>query len=141
MLEAKQILAEKIKQYRKEQELNQYDFADECGISRTLLSLIETGKENITINTMDLLAVCMGIPLSDIFKNTLIRYCTISSKIYIEDEEYTTYGIVVIKEDIVVDYILDISTDFNEVRELVKLCNKEGLELIHLKDVVEDAIC
>ena len=39
------------------------------------------------------------------------------------------------------DYILDISIDFNEVRELVKLCNDEGLSLIHLRDVVEDVIC
>ena len=140
-METREILAENIKQYRKEQKLNQYDFADECGISRTLLSLIETGKVNITIDTIDLLAVRMGISLSDIFKSESVTYCVVPSQICIEDEEYITYGIGAIEQDVMVDYILDISTDFDKIKELVELCNDEDLSLIHLRDIAEDAVC
>ena len=46
MTEAAQILAENIKEIRDLEEINQESFADECGISVSLLSLIERAKAN-----------------------------------------------------------------------------------------------
>lgn len=49
-----------------------------------------------------------------------------------------SYGVCVSQSGHWVDYALDLSRNYEEVKSLVVLCNKEGLHLIHFRDVLED---
>ncbi len=139
-MEEREIIAQRIKEYRVKENLNQYEFAEECGISRNLLSLIERKNDNITLDTLMLLSSRMGTTLPQLLRHNEILYFVLPSKIEIEGVVYNTYGIGAIEDYTVVDYILDLSTDFDRVKQFVKLCNDEGLSLIHLRDVAEDFI-
>ncbi len=58
-----------------------------------------------------------------------------------ENKEYVTYGIVA--EDAfgkVIKSFSDVFFDKAKAERLVTLCNREKLSLIHLEDVVEDAL-
>lgn len=58
-----------------------------------------------------------------------------------ENAEFTVYGITALNNDgKVLDTYSDIFFDKQKAIEFVSLCNSEKLELIHLKDVVEDAL-
>lgn len=54
----------------------------------------------------------------------------------------TGYGIAAITEDdentTVLDSVNDLTPNKNKVTELVTLCNRLGLSLVHLYDVAED---
>ena len=62
----------------------------------------------------------------------------------VEDEEKTefiVYGITAINDNrLTLDTFPDIFFDKQKAINFVNLCNSEKLELIHLKDVVEDAL-
>lgn len=139
-MDEREIIAQRIKEYRTKENLNQYEFAEECGISRNLLSLIERKNDNITLDTLMLLSSRMGTTLQQLLGYNEISYFVLPSKVVVEGVTYNTYGIGAIKGYIVVGYILDLSTDFDKVKQFVKLCNDEGLSLIHLKDVAEDFV-
>ena len=62
-------------------------------------------------------------------------YRVTEEKILIENEEKTVYGICC--ESVCIP---DISTDREQVEHLAELCNREGLEAVHLRDVVSDFI-
>ena len=51
---------------------------------------------------------------------------------------YRTYGIEVCENGKTVDNIPDISLDRDAVAGLVKACNRQRLDAVHLHDVVED---
>jgi len=48
--------------------LSQEDFADHAGIHRTYVSSIELGKVQVSIRIAHQLAVALGVPLSQLFK-------------------------------------------------------------------------
>ena len=52
--------------------------------------------------------------------------------------EFTTYGISVSSEGLVLNTISDISTDYAFVKSLADLCNRLQLHPMQLKEVVED---
>ncbi len=58
--------------------------------------------------------------------------------------EFTTFGILAIEEvdgsSRVVASISDISTDEEFVKRFVQLCNEYGLSLVHLDNVVDNAL-
>lgn len=120
--------------------MNQNEFADECGISSTLVSLIETGKENVTIDTLQLLSSHMGVSLSELFNHNQVTYFVFPSTEKVEEFEYATYGIGALCDNTMITYISDISNDYNKVKILVELCNSENLSLDHLYDIAEDAV-
>lgn len=49
-----------------------------------------------------------------------------------------SYGIYVSQNGRLVDYALNLSKNYEEVKSLVVLCNKEDLHLVHFRDVLED---
>ena len=55
-----------------------------------------------------------------------------------------TYGIACIEEDDgikeLISQIPDVSTNLEEVEQLVTLCNEQQLSPIHLQDVVDDLL-
>ncbi|MGN0517439.1 MAG: DUF6514 family protein [Acutalibacteraceae bacterium] len=52
--------------------------------------------------------------------------------------EYDSYGIAVISDGTELRRISDISTDFEDIEELVRLCNKVSVELVHIDSIVEN---
>lgn len=140
MTDERELLATRLKEYRKEHNLNQFEFAEECGISQDTISLIERQKENVTLDTTQLLAARMGITLSELFSHSQITYFVMPGTTEIEGIAYTTYGIGALKNGILQKHIPDVSTSFNEIKDLVLTCNENDLSLIHLDDVIEDFI-
>ena len=138
MTDEKDILAQKLKDYRKEQKINQFEFAEDCGISRDTLSLIECGKENVTIDTLQLLSARMGKSVSELFSECTIKYFLVPTTITSCGITETTYGIGVLKGDIMINCIPNISQNYNKVLSLVQICNEQLLEPCHLVDVIED---
>lgn len=57
-----------IRQYRDLLELNQQQLADYLGVTRELISLIESGKRDISINNLNKLADLFGIELSNLLE-------------------------------------------------------------------------
>ena len=142
MIDEREILAAKLKEFRKSEALNQFEFAEDCGISREVLSLIERERENVTIDTVQLIATRIGVTVSELLSCTnSITYVVIPSFVEIEGEIVKTYGIGTIRNNILIDYVADISTNFNKVKALALRWNKLNLSPIHLRDAVEDALC
>ena len=130
MTTGRNIIAQKLKKYRDKNEINQMDFADEVGISRETLSLIERCKTNLTLDTIDLLAVRMDVTVAELLSNE-ITYFLIDSKL--------SYGIGAIKDYNLVDCVLNVSTNEKEVRELIEKFNREQLDINLLRDAVKTA--
>ena len=58
-----------------------------------------------------------------------------------EKKKYVTYGIAAVDTfGRVIKSFSDVFFDKAKAEQLIALCNKEKLSLIHLKDVVEDAL-
>lgn len=73
-----------------------------------------------------------------------IKYIIVQNKYYYEDLSMSSFGIAVAEEYNGVVTILktfaDLSPNFADVKELVRLCNEQKLDLIHLDDVINDFI-
>lgn len=132
-------LARTVKQFREANELTQFEFAEECGISEDLVSLIERQKANVTLSTLDLISVRMNVSVAELFMTTTL-YFLIESDITIEDTTTKTYGIGVIKDYKLHDYILDISTNQEEIQNLVYDLNEYELDAVHFHEYIEDWI-
>ena len=141
MTDERKTLAKNIKTYRKEHKLSQMEFAEDCGISDVSLCRIERQNSNVKLDTMQLLAARIGTSVADLLTtNDKITYCLIPTPICINDKEVTTYGIGALQNNIMIDYVVDVSDDYNKIFSLVELCNEEGLDPIHLRDIAENLL-
>lgn len=61
-------LAKKIKEYRNAQSLNQFEMACEAGLSIEEISLIERGKTDPKLSTLQKLAAYMGVTVSSLLE-------------------------------------------------------------------------
>lgn len=61
-------LAKKIKAYRKEQSKNQFEMACEAGLSIEEISLIERGKTDPKLSTLQKIAAYMGVTVSSLLE-------------------------------------------------------------------------
>jgi len=61
-------LGQKIRKLRTAKGWSQEEFADRCGIQRAHMSLIERGKQNLTLATLESLCQVLGISVSGILK-------------------------------------------------------------------------
>ena len=61
-------LAFNVKYYRKQAGLNQKDFAEKCGFSRSLLEKLETGKMEFSRDHVNAAAFALSLPASDLFQ-------------------------------------------------------------------------
>ena len=132
-------LAQKVKQFRETNNLTQFEFAEDCGISEDLVSLIERGKNNVTIDTLDLLSVRMNLSVAELFSSNTI-YFLIESDVTIEDTTAKTYGVGVIQNYKLLDHILDISTNQEEIQNLVYDLNEYELDTVHFREYIEDFV-
>ncbi len=132
-------LAHKIKNYREANHLSQFEFAEDCGVSEDLISLIEREKENVKLDTLDLLSVRMNLTVAELFSSNTI-YFLIESDVTIEDTTAKTYGVGVIQNYKLIDYILDISTNQDEIQNLVYDLNEYELDATHFREYIEDYV-
>ena len=70
-LEFQRIFGQNLKAARLKQDLKQSDVAEITGITQQHLSLIEAGRQNVTIKTMALLAEVVDHDLLDLLKEVL----------------------------------------------------------------------
>ena len=70
--------------------------------------------------------------------DTHYRYVPVKELLKNEETDYVSYGISVLTADEEVDFISDVSTDFDEVTRIAERCTEEQLAPEHLKDVIED---
>ena len=72
-------------------------------------------------------------------KEQTIRYKIIEEKCTLENNTYVGYGVsaVSVESDVICTYH-DVSTNKEELECLVEKCNKVGLSLVHLGDVIDD---
>lgn len=132
-------LAKKVKNFRKENHINQFEFAEDCGISNGLVSMIERKNTNITLDTLQLLAARMDKTVSYLLESPeLYTYCLIPTIVCVNEVDVLTYGIGVLKNNVMLEYVLDISDDHNAVYALMELCDKGQVDPIHLKEIVEN---
>ena len=61
-----QILADNIREYRREHGLSQEDFADLCGLHRTYVGSVERGERNVTLSTLEVFATVLKIPVPEL---------------------------------------------------------------------------
>lgn len=61
-------LGQKIRRLRKEKGWSQEEFADKCGVGRAHMSLIERGKQNLTLATLHTLCNVLGTSMAAILK-------------------------------------------------------------------------
>ena len=66
--EDNKILASNIKRCRTKLKESQFDFAENCGISVEILSLIERGIANPKLSTLQKLAAYLGCTVADLFE-------------------------------------------------------------------------
>lgn len=66
------------------------------------------------------------------------RYIPVEEMLKNEETDYVSYGISVRAADDEVDFISDVSTDFEEVTHLAEQCTAQQLAPEHLRDVIED---
>lgn len=145
MIDEQEALSRNIKAFRKEHHLTQTEMAEECGISKETLSLIERQRHNPTLETMQDIAARMGISVSFLLRVRIEEgphYRLVEQSGYRTSiNSYSavkTYGVEVVSDGVVVKTVLDIFTDINRAKKFVSVCNKNKLSLTHLFDVIDD---
>lgn len=74
--------------------------------------------------------------------STQLRYHVVKETLYHEDIGlYESYGFSIVDErGIEVKHISDISTEAPFVEKLAEVCEREQVSLLHIFDVIEDAL-
>lgn len=60
-------IGERITYFRKQKGYTQLKFADITNYDRTYLSRVESGKQNLTVETLIRICECLGITLKEFF--------------------------------------------------------------------------
>lgn len=150
----RRILADNLIKYRKENHLSQYEMAEECGISKETLSLLERENINPTLETLQKCAAYIGETVARLLtdyktiqsgdENMYFPYCSIKHKINNKySGMYTTYGIGLLsrpKPELleILDFIADVYIDYEDVKYLVCLLNYFEVPEANFRDIVED---
>ncbi|MCT4631336.1 MAG: helix-turn-helix domain-containing protein [Firmicutes bacterium] len=92
-------LGQNIMIYRKEKNMTIRDFSEHAGISSSLISQIERGKANPSLNVLELIAKALEVPLYTLFANDIDPDVLISrkedrSQIYRKNLNHTVYNIL-----------------------------------------------
>lgn len=65
-MDARQLLGERVRAFRKQHGLTQEEMAFRCGMHASHITLLENGNRNPTLETLERLAEGMEIPLTDL---------------------------------------------------------------------------
>jgi len=55
------ILAQNIRQFRRDRQLSQEALADLCGLHRTYVGSVERGERNVTLSTLEAFSHALGV--------------------------------------------------------------------------------
>jgi transcriptional regulator with XRE-family HTH domain len=64
---AKRVLADNLRLLRLKQRLSQDVLADEAGVTQALVSAIERGRANPTVESLERLALVLGVRIAELF--------------------------------------------------------------------------
>ncbi|WP_318036142.1 helix-turn-helix domain-containing protein [Halobacillus salinarum] len=92
-------LGQTIFTYRKRTGMTIREFSDYAGISTSLISQIERGKGNPSLNVLELIASALNVPLFTLFVNEINTDSLISrkhdrNKVYREDSSHIVYDVL-----------------------------------------------
>ncbi|MFB9268033.1 helix-turn-helix domain-containing protein [Bradyrhizobium erythrophlei] len=62
------LLARKVRELRLASEMSQRDLADEAGIRQALISQIERGEANVTLDSLLKIAIALNVEFTDLFE-------------------------------------------------------------------------
>ncbi|NYT66842.1 helix-turn-helix transcriptional regulator [Alcaligenaceae bacterium] len=60
------VLAENIKAFRREKGFSQEKLAEECGLHRTYIGSVERQERNVTLSTLEILALALNVTVLDL---------------------------------------------------------------------------
>lgn len=63
-----QVVASNLRKLRQEIGISQEELAEKCGLHRTYIGAIERSERNITLQTLEKLAVSLGVSPLDLLK-------------------------------------------------------------------------
>ena len=129
-------LARYIKDYRRRNQLSQFEMAEECGVHADTISLIEREHENLKLETMQKIAAYIGCTVSEMLCGDETYRIVESSIVDEKGIRHSVYGVEAVE---VAEY-LNIFADFNEAQQFVEICNRLELSPIHIRDVIDDFI-
>lgn len=92
-------LGQTVLSYRKKKGMTIREFADYSGISTSLVSQIERGQANPSLNVLELIAQALNVPLYTLFINAIDTKSLISKKqdrkkIYRENNDHIVYDVL-----------------------------------------------
>lgn len=92
-------LGQTVLSYRKKKGMTLREFADYSGISTSLVSQIERGQANPSLNVLELIAQALNVPLYTLFINDIDTKSLISKKqdrkkIYRENNDHIVYDVL-----------------------------------------------
>ena len=67
-MSARSNFSHNLKKIRLQKGFSQESLADECGLHRTYVSSVERGERNITVDSMERLAIALGVDIRDLLK-------------------------------------------------------------------------
>lgn len=65
-LQLRGILARNLREYRKQENLSQEEFAAMCGLHRTYVGSVERCERNVTLNTLQIFASVLGVSVAEL---------------------------------------------------------------------------
>lgn len=70
---AKRVLADNLRMLPLKQRLSQNVLADEAGVTQALVSAIERGRANPTVESLERLALVLGVRIGELFEESESR--------------------------------------------------------------------
>jgi len=67
------ILADNVKAHRARANISQDEFADRCGLHRTYIGSVERSERNVTLATLELLALSIGCSVPELLTQGAIK--------------------------------------------------------------------
>ena len=64
-----QTLSANIKKFRGEKGLSQEELADKCGLHRTYVGAVERGERNVTLSSLELIAIALDVDVPTLLSN------------------------------------------------------------------------
>ncbi len=72
-LTAKECFGRSLLAWRKRNQYTQDDMGGLLRVSQSYVSLLEAGRENLTLNAAEAIATCLGLTLAKMLRNTPVR--------------------------------------------------------------------
>lgn len=65
-LQLRRVLAKNLREYRKQENLSQEQFAAMCSLHRTYVGSVERCERNVTLNTLQIFASVLGVSVAEL---------------------------------------------------------------------------